>query len=455
LLQAWVFSAAFLVAYVYLVSADRFRGFAVWAAAAAACILCAVLGGAPNLLALLRGIDIGILMIFSGILLIAEVLVETKAPAWIAEKLVTVSGTLGRASLLLCILSGAISMWVENVATVMLLAPVALELARRLEANPVPLLIGIAISSNLQGTATLVGDPPSMILAAAEKLTFNDFFFMDGRLGIFFAVQCGAVASAFVLWRIFRRNRRVVAWHGATQVTSWVPVVIFVLTILGLALASFSGSAGLPARLTPGLLSGIICVVGGLVALVWHTLSHRGVLPPFLRSRVTDEEGSVRNSWQIIKGFDLDTVLLLAGIFFMVGALDTYGVIDWLGGLIADLSGGGALSAYLIIVAASMVISAFVDNVPFVTAMLPVVHSVAIDMGLADWRFLSFGMLIGACLGGNISPIGASANIVSISLLRKAGYTVSFREFVSIGLPFTLVAVTFGAAFVWFVWGPY
>jgi len=262
------------------------------------------------------------------------------------------------------------------------------------------------------------------------------------------------VASAFVLWRIFRRNRRVVAWHGATQVTSWVPVVIFVLTILGLALASFSGSAGLPAGLTPGLLSGIICVVGGLVALVWHTLSHRGVLPPFLRSRVTDEEGSVRNSWQIIKGFDLDTVLLLAGIFFMVGALDTYGVIDWLGGLIADLSGGGALSAYLIIVAASMVISAFVDNVPFVTAMLPVVHSVAIDMGLADWRFLSFGMLIGACLGGNISPIGASANIVSISLLRKAGYTVSFREFVSIGLPFTLVAVTFGAAFVWFVWGP-
>lgn len=446
MLQAWVFSAAFLVAYVYLVSTDKFRGFAVWAAAAAACILCAVLGGAPDLLALLRGIDIGILMIFSGILLIAEVLVETKAPAWIAEKLVTVSGTLGRASLLLCLLSGAISMWVENVATVMLLAPVALELARRLEANPVPLLIGIAISSNLQGTATLVGDPPSMILAAAEKLTFNDFFFMDGRPGIFFAVQCGAVASAFVLWRIFRRNRRVVAWHGATQVTSWVPVVIFVLTIVGLALASFSGSAG--------LLSGIICVVGGVIALVWHTLSYKSVLPPFLRSRVADEKGSVRSSWQIIKGFDLDTVLLLAGIFFMVGALDTYGVIDTIGRLIADLSGGGALSAYLIIVAASVVISAFVDNVPFVTAMLPVVHSVAIDMGLADWRFLSFGMLIGACLGGNISPIGASANIVSISLLRKAGYTVSFREFVSIGLPFTLVAVTFGAAFVWFVWGP-
>lgn len=441
-----MFSAAFVVAYIYLAAVGRHRGFAVWAAAAAACILCTLLGAAPDLAALLGGIDVGILLIFSGILLIAEVLVETRAPAWMAERLVAVSGTLGRASLLLCLLAGFVSMFVENVATVMLLAPVALELARRLEADPVPLLIGIAVSSNLQGTATLVGDPPSMILAAGEGLSFNDFFFMDGRPGIFFAVQCGALASAFVLWRIFGRSRRAVAWQGSTRVTSWVPVTILACVIAGLALASFSGSAG--------LLSGLICAAGGVTALAWHTLSHRGVLPTILRSRDPDEEVSVRGSGQIIRGFDLDTILLLAGIFFMVGALETYGVIDTIGGLIADLSGGGALPAFLMIVGASVAVSAFVDNVPFVTAMLPVVHSVAVDTGIPDWRFLSFGMLIGACLGGNISPIGASANIVSVSMLRKAGYSVSFPGFARIGLPFTLVAVIFGAAFVWFVWGP-
>lgn len=285
-----------------------------------------------------------------------------------------------------------------------------------------------------------------MILAAGEGLSFNDFFFMDGRPGIFFAVQCGALASAFVLWRIFGRSRRAVAWQGSTRVTSWVPVTILACVIAGLALASFSGSAG--------LLSGLICAAGGVTALAWHTLSHRGVLPTILRSRDPDEEVSVRGSGQIIRGFDLDTILLLAGIFFMVGALETYGVIDTIGGLIADLSGGGALPAFLMIVGASVAVSAFVDNVPFVTAMLPVVHSVAVDTGIPDWRFLSFGMLIGACLGGNISPIGASANIVSVSMLRKAGYSVSFPGFARIGLPFTLVAVIFGAAFVWFVWGP-
>ena len=90
----------------------------------------------------------------------------------------------------------------------------------------------------------------------------------------------------------------------------------------------------------------------------------------------------------------------------------------------------------------------------FVTAMLPVVHSVASDLGIADWRFLSFGMLIGACLGGNISPVGASANIVAVSMLRKEGYRVSFGRFAALGLPFTLAATAVGAAFIWFVWGP-
>ncbi len=443
---AWIFSAAFVLAYIYISTAGRLRGPAVWCAAALASAACAIAGDAPDLAALMGRVDVNILLIFSGIMLIAEVLIETRAPAWAAERIVSVSGTLGRASLLICALAGAVSMFVENVATVMILAPVALALSRRLEADPVPLLIGIAISSNLQGTATLVGDPPSMILAASEGLSFNDFFVLDGMPGIFFAVQCGAVASFFVLWRVFGRSRRAVAWSGESGVSSWVPVVILAIVIAGLALTGFTGPSG--------PVSGLVCAAGGLAALIWHTLSHRGVLPGIFRARKATDLEEVRGSRQIVRGFDLDTVILLAGIFFMVGALEEYGVVDAIGRFIAGLSGGSAFGAFALIVLSSVVVSAFVDNVPFVTAMLPVVHSVASDLGIADWRFLSFGMLIGACLGGNISPVGASANIVAVSMLRKEGYRVSFGRFAALGLPFTLAATAAGAAFIWFVWGP-
>lgn len=444
--EAWIFSAAFVLAYIYIAAASRYRGMVVWGFAAIALCACLIAGKSPDLARLAGNIDINILLIFSGILLVAEVLLETRAPAWLAERLVSVSGNLGRASLLLCLLAGIISMFVENVATVMILAPVALELARRLEADPVPLLIGIAISSNLQGTATLVGDPPSMILAASEHLSFNDFFFMDGRPGIFFAVQCGAIASAFILWRVFGRNRRAVAWEGSARVTSWIPTLILAGVVVALALVSFTGSAG--------LMSGLVCAAGGVAALAWHTMSHRGLLPTILRARVPDDETGVRGSGEIIRGFDLDTILLLAGVFFLVGALETYGVVDGMGHFIAGLAGGSALGAFVVVVASSVAISAFVDNVPFVTAMLPVVHVMSRGLGFSDSRFLSFGMLIGACIGGNISPVGASANIVALSMLRKTGYRVPFRRFVGIGLPFTIVATAAGAAFIWFFWGP-
>ncbi len=112
--------------------------------------------------------------------------------------------------------------------------------------------------------------------------------------------------------------------------------------------------------------------------------------------------------------------------------------------------------AFLIVVVSAVILSAFIDNVPYVTAMIPVTHAIAQTLGEAGQShyYLTFGLLIGACLGGNISPVGAAANIVSVSILRKNGYKVSFMEFVRIGLPFTIAATAVGAAFIWFVWGP-
>lgn len=449
--QGLVFSLCFVAVYGYVAFAHRWRGLAVWLAAATASFVSVLLGAPPDLSVILT-INFNVLLIFSGVLLVAEILIETKVPDYLAAKVIGAAGTYGRAALLMCLLSGVISIFVENVATVMIVAPIALEATRRLNVSPVPLLIGIAISSNLQGTATLVGDPPSMILAASERMGFNDFFFYRGKPGIFFAVQAGAVASFLVLHLVLGRDKSHVKAPPLPEVTSWVPAAILAVVVAGLAIVSLFSSG-------VGLAAGLLCAVGGGLALLWHALAHpeRGwILRVRLRPTQDDVEGweQGRTWWQILKEFDFDTLFLLAGIFFMVNSLETYGVMRLVGEKLAAWSGRDPLTAFLLVVWGSVVVSAVVDNVPFVTAMLPVVRALGASLNVPSHHFLSFGLLVGACLGGNISPVGASANIVAVGILRRRGHPVTFWRFASIGLPFTLAATAAGTAVVWLVWGP-
>jgi len=445
--SGYVFSVFFLLAYGYIAFAHRGRGIAIWTSVLLALVFSIVTGcfvGWGGIWRIVEGINFNVLMVFSGILLIAEVLIEAGIPANMAGHIVARSGNYGRAALYLCVMSGIISIFVENVATVMIVAPIALEVAKRLRTNPVTLLIGIAIASNLQGTATLVGDPPSMIMAAAENMDFNDFFFMHGKPGIFFAVEVGALFSFFVLAWFLREDSRKIPAIEIPAVGSWFPGWVLAGVILGLALLSFF-YPGI------GVQAGVLCLAGGVTAVSWHALYGRRRM-----EAVPDGDREFRKSGAILREFDWDTLALLAGIFFMVGALETMGIMDEVGRFLAGISGNDPFAAFVIVVVSSLLFSAFVDNVPYVTAMIPVTHAMAGSLGIApgDHLFLTFGLLVGACLGGNISPVGAAANIVSVSLLRKNGFRVSFRRFVKIGLPFTLAATVSGATFIWLVWGP-
>lgn len=439
-----VFSAAFVLVYIYIAFGSRFRGGAVWMGIGLAVGTAAIAGLEVDVVAILKMVNWNVLLIFSGILFTAEVLIDAGIPAHLAGRIIAVSKNYGWAALLICGLSSIISIFVENVATVMIVAPIALEVSKGHKANPIVLLIGIAIASNLQGTGTLVGDPPSMILAASENMGFNDFFVMNGKPGIFWAVQLGAVASFFVLYHFLGKDSGSVPKIPIPKVASWVPAWILAAVIAGLAGISF---------ISPGihLTAGLLCIGGGLASLVWYSFFRRkrGHLPENVNC-------FTRKTRHVVKAFDLDTLFLLAGIFFMVAALDLYGVMNQVGEFLAGATGGNPLTAYLIIVTGSLVFSAFVDNVPFVTAMIPVTHALAASMGHGpgEHLYLTFGLLIGSCLGGNISPVGAAANIVSVSILRKNGYRVSFWQFVRVGLPFTLAATAAGATFIWFVWHP-
>lgn len=374
-----------------------------------------------------HAVNWNVMGIFVGTLMVADVFMKSRVPAYIAEVIVDRAPDTRWAVLLICLMTGFISAFVENVATVLIVAPVALSLAKKLKINPTKMMIAIAVSSNLQGCATLIGDPPSMLLGGFAKMDFDDFFFYRGKPGIFFAVETGALVSFFVLFFIFRKLKKRVPLVAVEKVRSWIPTLILAALIILLALSSFLDTGF-------SYMAGILCMAAGIIALAWDKIINKCSLRKDLKS------------------LDWDTTLFLMGIFVLVGSLTTTGWIDTIASGLSRLIGGNLFFGYTLIVFISVLFSAFVDNVPFLAAMLPVAISLSARLGIEPSLFL-FGLLIGASLGGNITPIGASANIVACGLLKKEGYPVRFGDFVKIGLPFTITAVSAAYVFIWLVWG--
>ncbi len=371
-------------------------------------------------------INWNVMGIFVGTLVIADIFMESRVPAYIAEIIVGKSPNTAWSILLICLLTGFISAFVENVATVLIVAPIALSLAKKLKINPIQMMIAIAVSSNLQGTATLIGDPPSMLLGGFAKMNFLDFFFYKGRMSIFFAVELGALASFAVLYLIFRLHKEKVPPVQIEKVKSWVPTFILIGLIVSLAASSFFDTGFSYA-------AGVICMIFAAIAALWENLVNKSSLLESMRS------------------LDWETTFFLIGVFILVGSITLSGWIEIIAGFLSGLVGNNLFLGYTLLVFVSVFISAFVDNVPFLAAMLPVAISMADKLQVNPSLFL-FGLLIGASLGGNITPIGASANIVACGLLKKEGYEVKFKDFMKIGLPFTVAAVGAAYLFIWFVW---
>jgi Na+/H+ antiporter NhaD/arsenite permease-like protein len=375
-------------------------------------------------------INWNVMGIFWGMLYITGVFIYSKVPVLLADILIDRAKHVGMAILAVCALSSLISAFVENVATVMIVAPIALVICKKLKISPMPFLIGIAISSNLQGTATLIGDPPSMILAGAKQMSFNDFFVYQGKPGIFWAVQLGAIVSFVVLAYLFRAYRQPVEGLARERVLSWTPTAIIVGMILCLAVAPLFDPES-------EFLGGIICVLFGIGSLIWYYYA-RG-----------KDRAHANAFWR--EYADWETIIFLLGIFIVVEGLEDVGLIEDAAHWMTSVVGQNLFLTYTVIVWASVAISALIDNVPYITAMIPLCQAIAINLGIAD-NVLVFGLLIGACLGGNITPVGAAANVVAVGILKRNGYVIKFSEFVKIGLPFTVAATFASYIFVWLVW---
>ena len=415
----------FAATYVLMLTFSKYRPYIALASAAIF-----IISGMLPLNLILPNLDFNVLLMIAGTMGLVALFIESKMPSLLADLIMEKVPNVQMAAVSLALFSGVISAFVDNVATVLMVAPVALEICKKLKTNPVPFIIGIAVSSNLQGAATLVGDTTAIMLGSALDMSFLDFFVYDGKPGMFFAVELGALLSALILAFIFRKEKAPIPKAACrTEVTDYVPTVLLVGTIVLLIVASF-----IPNK--PDTTNGLICCALLIIGLVFNYIRRKEIAAVI----------------EPLKAIDFETIGLLVGLFLMIGGISHMGVIDALAGLLAQLGGGNVFLMYTIIVWASVIISAFIDNIPYVATMIPVIASLAVEMG-CDPTVMYFGLLSGATLGGNCTPIGASANITGIGILRKEGYEVKNADFFKIGIPFTLAAIIPAYIYLWIFFG--
>ena len=418
----------FAITYVLMLTFSKYRP---WIALVSGVVF--IVTGMLPLGNVIGELDFNVLLMIAGTMGLVSLFIESKMPALLADLIMEKVPNVQMAAVCLALFAGVISAFVDNVATVLMVAPVAMEICKKLKTNPVPFIISIAVSSNLQGAATLVGDTTAIMLGSELGMSFMDFFWYNGKPGMFFAVELGAVISALILAFLFRREKAPIPKASErTQVTDYVPSVLLVGIIGLLICASFApDSWNLPDEI-----NGLLCCAVLVIGLIYNLIKKKkasALIEP-------------------LKEIDFETLGLLVGLFLMIGGMKHTGVIAALGQLLANLGGGNMFLMYTIIVWASVLISAFIDNIPYVATMLPVIAVLAQQMGV-DPTALYFGLLSGATLGGNCTPIGASANITGIGILRKEGYEVKNSDFFRIGIPFTLAAIIPAYIFIWLFFG--
>lgn len=422
-LMKYVAASIFILTYVGLLTFPKIRAYIALAAAALFVLLGILPAGE-----VFGAIDWNVLMMISGTMGIVSFFIDSKMPARLADLIIERTPNLKWCVIALAAFAGLISAFIDNVATVLIVAPIALDIAKKLNVSPVPSIIAISVSSNLQGAATLVGDTTAIMLGGHANLNFIDFFVFQGKPGLFWVVQAGMIASLVILLLLFRRHTQAIDLKGETRVKDYFPTFLLVGMVALLVLASF-----IPNK--PSITNGLICLGMFAVGLIRELI----------------KKGDIRVIGQALGAIDYFTLLLLAGIFVLVGGISEAGLIDDLAKLFVNLGQGNLFVVYSLIVWASVLFSAFIDNIPYVATMLPVVSGIAGAMGV-DPYLLYFGLLSGSTLGGNLTPVGASANITGIGILRKEGYEVSTGQFMKIGVPFTLAAVTVAYVWLWFMW---
>lgn len=290
----------------------------------------------------------------------------------------------------------------------------------------------------------LISKMPNMQWAIVTLSLFAGIvsaFVDNGKPGMFWVVEAGALVSALIILFMFRKEKGKISFESKTVVEDKFPTLLLVGTIVALIAVSFIpyDDNAKPGQLTkPDITNGIICIAFFAVGLIRELF-------------IKKNKEIIKNAF---KEIDYYTIVLLTGLFVVIGGIEAAGVVQVIGNAIASLGSGNTFVVFTIIVWMSVILSAFIDNIPYTATMLAVVPAIGAGIGLEGegLKLLYYGLLCGATLGGNLTPIGASANITGIGILRKEGYEVKATTFMKFGVPFTLAAVITGYLLIWFIW---
>ncbi len=407
-----VFSIVYL-----LIATERVNRVVAALAGAGVVLAVGVVGSDDAFFSSDTGIDWNVVFLLFGMMVIVGVLrltgVFEYVAIWAAKR---AKGRPFRVMALLCLITAVASAGLDNVTTVLLIAPVTLLVCERIGVRPVPFLIAEALASNIGGAATLVGDPPNLIVASKSGLGFNDFLVNLAPIVLVMLVAFVGL-SRFLFRKDFTADPDQVAQvmeldeREAIQDRS---LLIRSLVVLGLVLGGFT-------------LHGILHLEPSVVALLGAGLlvAISGLQP---RAYLVDVE------WE--------TLLFFAGLFVLVGSLVKTGAIDHLASGLTGLTGNSVPTATMLILWGSAALSAIVDNIPFVATMTPVVDQLVGPTGpFAGQHGLWWALVLGADLGGNATAIGASANVVVAGIAKRNGHPISFWEFTRYGSVVALVTL--------------
>jgi Na+/H+ antiporter NhaD/arsenite permease-like protein len=422
-MTAWLAVAVFAVAYVFIAT-EKIHRVAAALGGASLMLLIGATDAEHAFFSEEAGVDWNVIFLLLGMMLIVSVLKRTGAfeyvAIWAAKR---ARGRPFRVMVILVVVTGVASAALDNVTTVLLIAPVTFLVCERLAVPVVPFLIAEALASNIGGAATLVGDPPNIIIASRADLSYNDFLIHLAP----FVVVVMVVFVAMCRW-LFRS-----AFRYDPQRANEVA-------------ALREGDAIRDPRL---LTVSLVVLAAVTIAFVLHTVLHLepavvamlGGLLLLALSRLPTED--------VARDVEWPTLVFFAGLFVMVGALVNTGVIERISRAAADAVEGRLLLAAMGLLWGSAVLSAIVDNIPYVATMSPVVADLVAADGTDQSQVLWWSLALGADLGGNATAVGASANVIVLGIAERAGKPISFWQFTRYGLVVTIVTVALAMPYLW------
>ncbi len=420
--MAVVAVVVFIAAYLLIVT-ERIHRVAAALGGAGIMLAAGVVGAEDAFFSKETGVDWNVIFLLLGMMIIVGVLRETGVfeyiAIWAAKR---AKGKPFRVMVTFVLLTAVASALLDNVTTVLLVAPVTLLVCLRLGVPPIPFLIAEVLASNIGGAATLIGDPPNIIIASRGDLSFNDFLYNMGPIVVLLLVVYLGLCR-FLFRRAFLYDEAKVAAVMSLNEKEAIEdrtLLIKAGGVLLLVTIGFVLHSALDTEVSVVALLG----AGLLVAIA-------GLSPKEYLGEV---------EWT--------TLVFFAGLFIMVGGLIKVGIIESLSKVVTEVTGGNLLLASILLLIVSGVLSGIVDNIPYVATMAPLVADLADDVGNPG-NVLWWALALGADLGGNTTMVGAAANVVVVGIAEKNGYKISFLEFMKYGALVAAVTITLCIPYLW------